>query len=115
LPVTRELLERGRDRFAIFCAPCHGVTGDGDSDVAENMTLRKPPSIHDPSTRAFPPGRIFAAVTRGYGLMPSYAALLSIGDRWAVVAFIGALQLSQEIGRAELPDGLRREAAAVLQ
>jgi hypothetical protein len=100
LPVAleRPLLERGRDRFAIFCAPCHGVIGDGDSDVAENMTLRRPPSFHDAALRAYPPGRIFAAISRGYGLMPSYASVLSVDDRWAVVAFIGALQLAGSEG-----------------
>jgi hypothetical protein len=112
LPVTLDaaLLDRGEDRFRIFCRTCHGSLGDGRSAVAENMKLRRPPSLHEPRLRSFPPGRLFRVVTEGYGLMPSYAESLSLTDRWAVVAFVRALQLSQDVPLAELPPALREEA-----
>jgi mono/diheme cytochrome c family protein len=111
-PVTLDaaLLDRGEDRFRIFCRTCHGPLGDGRSAVAENMKLRKPPSLHEPRLRSFPAGRTFRVVSEGYGLMPSYAESLSLEDRWAVVAFVRALQLSQDVPLAELPEPLREEA-----
>ena len=110
LPVTRTRLARGRERFAIFCAPCHGLAGDGASQVAENMTLRKPPSLVDADARDFPAGRIYAAITRGYGLMRSYAADLDLDDRWAVTAYVRALQLSRAVPLDDLDRALREEA-----
>jgi len=111
VPLDAALLERGQDRFRIFCRTCHGALGDGQSPVAENMKLRRPPSLHEPRIRDFPPGRIFRVVTDGYGLMPSHADALDVRDRWAVVAFVRALQLSQSVPLAELPQTLRTEAA----
>jgi mono/diheme cytochrome c family protein len=111
MPLDAALLARGENRFNTFCRTCHGVRGDGQSQVAENMKLRKPPSLHEPRLRDFPPGRLYRVVTEGYGLMPSYDAALSIRDRWAVVAFVRALQLSQDVSLAELPEPLRQEAA----
>jgi mono/diheme cytochrome c family protein len=112
LPVALDaaLLDRGEDRFRIFCRTCHGALGDGVSAVAENMKLRRPPSLHEPRLQSYPPGRMFRVVTEGYGLMPSYAESLSLQDRWAVVAFVRALQLSQDVPLAELPAPLREEA-----
>jgi mono/diheme cytochrome c family protein len=112
LPVTLDaaLLDRGEDRFRIFCRTCHGPLGDGRSAVAENMKLRKPPSLHAERLRSFPPGRLFRVISEGYGLMPSYAEALSLDDRWAVVGFVRALQLSQDVPLAELPPPLREEA-----
>jgi Cytochrome C oxidase, cbb3-type, subunit III len=114
MPVTRRLLERGRGRFDAFCAPCHGVLGDGDSVVAASMALRRPPSLHLPHVRAHPPGRLYQTITRGVGLMPAYGAELSLADRWAVVAYVRALQLSQHATLGRLPDPLRREALEAL-
>jgi mono/diheme cytochrome c family protein len=112
IPVTLDeaLLDRGEDRFRIFCRTCHGQLGDGRSAVAENMKLRKPPSLHEQRLRAYPAGRVFRVVSEGYGLMPSYAESLSIDDRWAIVEFVRALQLSQDVALAELPESLREEA-----
>ena len=107
VPVTRALLEHGRERFETFCAACHGVLGDGRSPVAEAMTLRSPPSLHEPRLRAAPPGQLFEVATRGYGLMPSYAPYLPVASRWAVVAYVRALQLSRSAPVASLPDDLR--------
>jgi mono/diheme cytochrome c family protein len=110
VPLDAALLDRGEDRFRIFCGTCHGPLGDGQSPVAENMKLRKPPSLHESRLRSLPPGQLFRVVSEGYGLMPSYAESLSIEDRWAVVAFVRALQLSQDVPLAELPASLRQEA-----
>lgn len=95
LPVDREVILRGRDRFDLFCATCHGKAGDGRSQVAENMWLRRPPSFYDPPVSELPVGRIYRVVGSGYGLMPSYAHQLPPADRWAVVAYVDVLRLSQ--------------------
>jgi mono/diheme cytochrome c family protein len=110
VPVTRELLERGRREFDITCAACHGVLGDGDSPVARNMALHPPPSLHD---RIFPEGYTFRVITEGYGLMPSYADHLSVRDRWAVVAYLRALRIARHAALAQAPadERARLEAA----
>ncbi|HEY8943402.1 MAG TPA: cytochrome c [Polyangiaceae bacterium] len=110
IPIDEAQLSRGRERFGIFCAPCHGLLGDGRSQVAENMRLRPPPSLHEARLREYPPGRIYSVVHEGYGLMPSYAQELALRDRWAVVAYVRALQLSQSVRLAELPAGLAEKA-----
>jgi mono/diheme cytochrome c family protein len=115
LPITRQLLSRGQNRFDIYCATCHGALGDGQSQVAENMRLRSPPSLHEERLRALPPGHLFSVIKNGYGLMPAYGSALSVSDRWAVVAYVGALQLSQSAELARLPAPLREEAAPWLK
>jgi len=115
VPVDRALLERGRDRFDVFCAACHGVRGDGVSPVAHSMEMRKPPSLIDPPVTAFPPGRVYQVVSVGYGLMPAYATVLSVRDRWATVAYLAALQLSQAAPLDELRTDLRARAAEALR
>jgi mono/diheme cytochrome c family protein len=112
VPLTRAQLERGQERFRIVCAACHGLLGDGDSEVARNMKLRSPPSLLSPQVRAYPPGRIFSVITLGWGLMPSHRDVLSVDDRWAVVAYLRALQLSQEVPVADLPQADRSAVAA---
>jgi mono/diheme cytochrome c family protein len=113
-PVTRALLDLGRTRFEATCAVCHGLTGTGESVVATKMTLRSPPSIVNDENRARSRQDLFRFVSEGYGLMPSYADMLSQNERWAVVAYVQALQLSQHASLATLPpavrDRLRREA-----
>lgn len=101
VPVTRALLDTGRKRFEIVCGTCHGLVGDGRSLVARNMSLRPPPSLLDPPVPARTDGYLFAVATEGFGLMPGYVAELSVEDRWAVVAYLRALQLSQ---RARIED-----------
>jgi len=108
--VTAEIIERGRERFNITCAACHGLAGDGESEVAKQMTLRKPPSLVEPLIRAYPPGRIFRVITFGYGLMPSYRSHLSVPDRWAVIAYVRALQLASGTKLVDLPAPVRDEA-----
>jgi mono/diheme cytochrome c family protein len=99
VPVTRELLATGQRRFEVFCAVCHGVLANGQSPVARNMSIRPPPSLLDNPAR--PDGFYFAAITEGYGYMASSAPWLDEQERWAVVAYLRALQLSQ---RARLDD-----------
>ena len=106
-----EALKRGRRRFEITCAACHGLIGDGDSKVAENMSLRRPPSLHEDRLRARTPAQIYEIVTRGFGLMPPLREQLpTVEERWEVVAYVKALQLSQGARLDELPPGVRGEA-----
>jgi mono/diheme cytochrome c family protein len=108
-PRSRVLVERGLDRFERFCAACHGVLGDGDSDVARVMTLRKPPSLVDAHVREFDDARIFAVITNGYGVMPSYRTALAPDDRWAVVELVRVLQ-QREVAVDTLSPDEREEA-----
>lgn len=111
VPVTRELLEQGRKRFDITCATCHGLVGDGRSLVARNMSLRPPPSLLELASR--PDGHFFQVISQGFGLMPSYASEIGVEERWAVVAYLRALQLSQrarlDLAPAEIRSRLERE------
>jgi hypothetical protein len=111
LPVTRKLLDLGRKRYDITCGTCHGPLGDGDSIVARNMALRPPPSLHRYTDR--PAGYIFEVATKGFGLMASYAAELTVEERWAVVAYIRALQLSQSMPAAQVPAAYRQQLEAL--
>lgn len=108
--VTEDLVRRGQNRYDIFCAPCHGVTGTSDTQVSENMNRRPPPPLVLPPVRTYPAGRIFLAVSRGYGLMRAYDAELTLADRWAVVAYVQALQLSQAAQLDALPPAMQTEA-----
>ena len=114
IAIDRPLLERGRDRVDVFCAACHGPRGDGISAVALRMRLRKPPSLIDEPVTGFPPGRVFQVISGGYGLMPSYSSELAVRDRWAVVAYLKALTLSQAVALDRLPEDLRASARRAL-
>jgi mono/diheme cytochrome c family protein len=115
LPITRALLERGRERFAIACAPCHGIAGDGDTPIARSMQRRRPPSLHEARIAALAPGALYRVITSGYGMMPSYATLLVPDDRWAVVAYVRTLELSWTARLDELPRAVRDDALRRLQ
>ena len=106
VPLDAALLARGKAKFEVSCAVCHGVLGDGRSQVALNMSLRPPPSLH--LYRDRPDGYIYQVITHGFGLMPSYAGSLSVEDRWAVVGYVRALQLSQHAAVDQLPAELRQ-------
>jgi mono/diheme cytochrome c family protein len=108
-PVTYALLQRGRDRYDIYCAVCHGYAGDGDSVVASKMSVRQPPSFHGDRLRAYTPGQIYNAITEGYGVMPTYAAEVSTPDRWAIANYVKALQLSQHATVNDVPADKRGE------
>ena len=109
IALTAALLDRGRDRFDIYCATCHGLLGDGDSVVADKMSQRLPTSLHQPRVRDLAPGPLFRIIDEGYGLMPSYRSELSVIDRWAVVAYVRALQRSQHARLADVPQPLRQQ------
>ncbi|HEX2162484.1 MAG TPA: cytochrome c, partial [Thermoanaerobaculia bacterium] len=113
LPITRELLVRGRERFDVFCSPCHDRVGTGDGMIVRRGYTR-PPTFHDDRLRRLPDGHLFDVITRGYGQMPSYAAQVPVEDRWAIVAYVRALQLSQDAQFAALPAEVRRAAERAL-
>jgi hypothetical protein len=108
LPVTRKLLDLGRKRFDITCGTCHGPAGDGNSIVATQMSLRPPPSFVTAKYIQKPAGYLFEVATKGFGMMASYAAELDVEERWAVVAYIRALQLAQSTSVDQLPPQVRQ-------
>jgi len=108
LPLTKELLQRGQERYGIFCAPCHGAAGNGLGMVAIRG-MKHPPSFHDDRLRAEPNGYLYDVVTNGFGAMYSYSAQIPPRDRWAVIAYVRALQLSRNAPVNELPAGLREK------
>lgn len=104
-PVSEQVLTRGRERYDIYCAPCHSRLGDGNGIVPSRGFARKPPSYHIERLRKAPVGYFFDVITHGFGMMQDYASQVPPEDRWAIVAYIRALQLSQNIPAAELPPG----------
>lgn len=109
MTVDRALVERGQDRFNINCMPCHGTLGDGDSIVARKMLLRSPPSLLTDDIRALPDGKIEEVIRVGYGLMSGYESQLSSRDRWAVVSYVRALQVSQRAPLEAAPPAERQK------
>ena len=101
-PVTAEVMARGRERFDIFCAPCHGRTGAGDGMIVRRG-YRKPPTFHQDRLRQAAPGYTFDVITNGFGAMPDYAQQIPVRDRWAIVAYVTALQRSQHAAAGTLP------------
>jgi mono/diheme cytochrome c family protein len=104
-PVTKEVLERGRERYNIYCAPCHSRIGDGNGFVPSRGFARKPPSYHIPRLQKAPLGYFFDIITNGFGIMPDYASQIPPRDRWNIVAYVRALQLSQNATMADVPAG----------
>jgi len=104
-PVTKEVLERGRERYNIYCAPCHSLVGDGNGFIPSRGFARKPPSYHIERLQKAPLGYFYDVMTNGFGIMPDYASQISAQDRWKIVAYIRALQLSQNATRADVPAG----------
>lgn len=107
LPLTRELLERGRERFDIYCSPCHGRTGSGEGMVVKRG-FREPPSYNSERLREAPDGHFFEVITKGFGEMTSYADRVAPSDRWAITAYIRALQFSQSATLEDVPPNERR-------
>jgi mono/diheme cytochrome c family protein len=112
VPVTQELIEKGRKQFNITCATCHGLVGDGESMVARNMALRPPPNLHLPQYQNRPAGYFYDIITNGYGLMGSYSNEIPVRERWGVVAYIRALQLSQSATVERVPAEQRQKLEA---
>jgi hypothetical protein len=104
-PVTKEVLERGRERFNIFCAPCHSRLGDGNGFVPSRGFARKPPSFHIARLQKAPLGYFYDVISEGFGIMPDYASQIPPQDRWDIVAYVRALQLSQNATMADIPPG----------
>ncbi len=100
--VDAAVMARGQERFNIYCAPCHGRTGQGDGMVVRRG-YRRPPSFHQDRLRNAPVGHFFDVITDGFGAMPDYAAQIKAKDRWAITAFVRALQLSEHATVADVP------------
>ena len=106
-PITRQDLERGRERYNIFCSPCHDYTGSGQGMIVQRA-LQRPPSYHIDRLRQAPAGHFFAVMTSGFGAMYSYASRVSPEDRWRIAAYIRALQLSQNASLSDVPERERQ-------
>ena len=104
IQITHDDLVRGRERFDIYCSPCHGRLGDGNGMIVERG-FRHPPSYNDDRLRTVPVGHFFDVITNGYGSMYSYGSRVAVDDRWRIAAYIRALQLSQNAGAQDVPAG----------
>lgn len=104
MPVTPQLMERGQQRFNIYCSPCHGEAGDGNGMIVQRG-YKHPPSYHIDRLRRAPIGYFFDVATNGFGAMPDYSEQVPVADRWAIAAYIRALQLSQHATQADVPPG----------
>jgi mono/diheme cytochrome c family protein len=107
-PVTREVIERGRQRFEIFCTPCHGRLGNGQGMITQRG-FRHPPTYHSEQLREAPVGHFFDVMTNGFGAMYSFNDRIPPRDRWAIAAYIRTLQFSQAAKLDELPPPVRQE------
>jgi mono/diheme cytochrome c family protein len=100
--IDNRKMARGQERFDIYCSPCHGRTGSGDGMVVRRG-YRRPPSYHDDRLRDAPIGHFFDVISNGFGAMPDYAAQINVEDRWAIIAYVRALQLSEHATVADVP------------
>jgi mono/diheme cytochrome c family protein len=112
--VTAAVMARGQERFDIFCSPCHGRTGTGDGLVVRRG-YRRPASFHDPRLRAIAAGHFFDVMTNGFGAMPDYAQQIPVEDRWAIAAYVRALQRSHQGTLADVPAAERAALQAAPQ
>jgi Cytochrome C oxidase, cbb3-type, subunit III len=108
VPFNLELLQHGQDRFNIYCSPCHGLQGDGDGLVAVRG-MKHPPTYHQDRLRQVPNGYIYDVITNGFGVMLDYSAQIAPRDRWAIVAYVRALQFSRNAKVSELPPEVREK------
>jgi cytochrome c553 len=108
MPITMEVMQRGRERFTVFCSPCHGATGVGNGMIVQRG-FRQPPSYHEERLVNAPPGYFFDVMTNGFGAMQDYAAQVPVADRWAIAAYIRALQLSRRGTVDDVPAERRGE------
>ncbi len=112
-PVNKAVLERGRERFNIYCAPCHSRTGDGNGMIVQRG-YRRPPSYHTERLRNAPLGHFYEVITNGFGAMPDYSAQIQTRDRWAIAAYIRVLQFSQNAPANLLPAGTQMASPSPL-
>lgn len=110
-PITKADLERGRERFNIYCTPCHDYTGSGDGMIVQRG-FPHPPSFHSDRLRAAPVGHFFGVMTNGFGAMYSYADRVDVADRWRIAAYIRVLQLSRNATLDDVPEAERSKLAA---
>jgi mono/diheme cytochrome c family protein len=108
IAVDEKLLHRGEDRYKVFCTPCHGLQGDGQG-MAAMRGMKHPPSYHIDRLRQAPNGYFYDVITNGFGSMYSYSERISPRDRWAIIAYVRALQLSRNAKVGELPEDLRQK------
>jgi len=108
MPVTAAVMARGQERFNVFCSPCHGPTGAGNGMIVQRG-FRAPPSMHEERLRTAPVGYYFDVMTNGFGAMQDYASQVPVADRWAIAAYIRALQLSQRATIDDVPADRRAE------
>ena len=108
MAITPAVMARGQERFNVFCSPCHGRTGSGNGMVVQRG-FRAPPSYHEDRLRNAPVGYFFDVMTNGFGAMQDYASQVPVADRWAIAAYIRALQLSQRATLADVPADRRAE------
>ena len=106
VPVSRELVDRGHQRFDIYCSECHGRLGDGNGMIP-SRGYRRPPSFHTQTLRTAPTGHFFDVMTNGFGAMPPYGSMIPPSDRWAIVAYVRALQISQNATVGDVPPSER--------
>ena len=110
-PVTKEAMERGQQRYDVYCAPCHDRTGHGDGMIVRRG-YKQPPSYYSDQVRQLANGFIFDVITRGFGAMPDYAAQIPPRDRWAIVAYVRALEASETATLNDVPPGERAKLEA---
>lgn len=111
-PVTREVIKRGQERFDIYCAPCHDRGGTGKGLAVQSGFERGPASFHEQRLRDAAPGYFYQAISNGFGIMNGYAAQIDANDRWAIVAYIRALQLSEHAVANDLPEADKQKLEA---
>ena len=102
MPVTKQVLDRGQERFNVYCSPCHGRTGEGNGMIVQRG-FRQPPSYHEERLRNVPVGYFFDVMTNGFGAMQDYSAQVTVPDRWAIAAYIRVLQLSRSATVNDVP------------
>jgi mono/diheme cytochrome c family protein len=107
-PITEDVMRRGQERFNVFCSPCHSRTGDGNGMIVQRG-FRHPPSYHEDRLRNAPVGYFFDVMTHGFGAMEDYSSQLPVADRWAIAAYIRALQLSQRATMDDVPADRRAD------
>jgi mono/diheme cytochrome c family protein len=110
-PIDQAVMDRGRQRYDIYCSPCHGLTGLGDGMIVRRG-YRRPPPLSDQRLREAPVGHFFDVMTQGFGAMPDYAVQLAPDDRWAVAAYLRALQLSTHASLSDVPAAARQTLEA---
>ena len=108
MPVTKAVLDRGQERFNVYCSPCHGRTGEGNGMIVQRG-FRQPPSMHEDRLRNAPVGYFYDVMTHGFGAMQDYSAQVPVADRWAVAAYIRALQVSQRATVEDVPADRRAD------